>query len=361
MVKYDVKTLFDFIDAFADISTKKDNDNDDKEYEINLLNDIDFNDEQYSEYWVNKKSILKTSIYIQKMIINIRGNGFTLKNMYIVNGHIFDIYISGGHDFKINFYNLTIEAVFNKNFIRHSADGIGIQKISYYTSTTTYQAYINCTFNIKMYNSKVSDGNSYTTLKEGLFQAYNDYPYNTFTSCIFNIEYYRLHPNIKYSDFCIFTNEADRNYFYNKKTIFEYSQFYIKLYLCEKTTDTGTTNVNALIQQACIDNCFFVFDIMIKNSSTPLNIFYNNNCFNTYFLLRDKSNNQRSIEIQYNYNNYSSENNWFHTESIGDTTSGMTLIDTSGLSEIKFTQVSDNANAKDAAWLVDNIGFIVKV
>lgn len=359
MVKYDVKTLFDFIDAFADISTKTSETTDELEYEINLLNDIDFNDEQYSEYWVNKSSILKTSLCIQNMIINIRGNGFVLKNMYIVNGHIFDIYIRNS-GCKINFYNLTIEAVFNKNFIRHSGDGIGIQKIRYYTATDNYQTYINCTFNIKMYNSKVSNGSSLTTSKEGLFQG-EQHIYYTFTSCIFNIEYYRLHPNIKYSDFCIFTNMEDRNYFYNKKTIFEYSQFYIKLYLCEKTTDTGTTNVNALIQQACIDNCFFVFDIMIKNSSTPLNIFYNNNCFNTYFLLRDKSNNQRSIEIQFNYNNYSSENNWFHTESIGDTTSGMTLIDTSGLSEIKFTQVSDNANAKDAAWLVDNIGFIVKV
>ena len=363
MIKYDIKTLFDFMDACADIESKT-KDGAETQFEFNLLNDIDFNDEQYSSYWVNRKNIFSLSSYGDgSKVININGNGFSLKNMYIVNGYMFYVYISSGGSFTINFNNLTIEAIYNRNSIDLDPDGIGLINTKYWNSRDTYYNFTNCVFNIKMFAGTIINGYGSEKL---IKQTDSNHIKILLSGCIFSIDYYRLHNDLNNSIFRFVGDEYPScDHFSNKKIIIEYSQFYIKLFLSERefqsTTTINNTTVGGLIQQSCINNCFIIVDIMSKTSSMPFNILYNNNFFNTYFLLRDKSKNSQEIEIGYSYNEYSSNNNWYHIEN-SEGSSGVTLKNLSSSSiDEKFIEVPDNTNAKDAKWLVDNIGFIVKV
>lgn len=365
MVKYDVKTLFDFIDACADISTKTSDTTDELEYEINLLNDIDFNDEQYSEYWVNKKSILKLDLNMDNQIVNIRGNGFALKNVYIVCKWLFYITYNMpaySNTLTVNFYNLTIEAVLNRNSIDCYEGDIGLvycfHPSTYATQTITH--FYNCTFNTKMFAAYVGthNGQSYNYC-DALFAGHNTKHYLTFTSCIFNTEFYRLHRSGNqggHGDFFKIIMYRENSTYYGR-IVAEYCQFYTKIYLSDRTSEGSSLSGHGLVSSAALNNCFFVFDIKSVTSSTALTLFHDCNCFNTYFVLKDSAEHNIQANLDFNTNSSSSPNNWYIFEN--KNTYKIKLVNTSTSSV--FQEITQETNAKDAKWLVDNIGFIVKV
>lgn len=362
MVKYDVKTLFDFINACADISTKTSENTDELEYEINLLNDIDFNDEQYSEYWVNKSSILELTLNMNNQVVNIRGNGFALKNVYIVCKWLFYITYntsSGSEISTVNFHNLTIEAVLNRNSIDCYGGGIGLvycKIISPYPKNITH--FYNCTFNTKMFAAYVGTvSGSSLIASDALFTCTSNKHYLTFTSCIFNTEFYRLHRSGNqggHGDFFkIIMHENSSSYY--GTTVAEYCQFYTKIYLSDRTSEGSSTAGHGLVTSAALNNCFFVFDVKSVTSTTALTLFHDCNCFNTYFVLRDSAEHTIQANLNFNTNSNSSPNNWYIFEN--KDTNKIYL----STSSTHFKEIKEETNAKDAAWLIDNIGFIVKV
>ena len=279
MVKYDVKTLFDFINACDDISTKTSDTTDELEYEINLLNDIDFNDEQYSEYWVNKSSIMKLKLNMDNQIVNIRGNGFALKNVYIVCKWLFyityNMSTSSNNTLTVNFHNLTIEAVLNRNSIDCYGGGIGLVYCNHPSQLAdqTITHFYNCTFNTKM------------------FAAYAG------TDSRSNIQ-----DNYSLSDTT------------SSSTVIINSQFYIKLYLTDACLEA--TNMKSFLWHK-VHNTFFVLDVRACNSRY-FSFCDDSSCVlsNTYIVIK-KTNKTltRQPWLRFKCSNDSSTNNFITLDS----------------------------------------------
>ena len=146
---------------------------------------------------------------------------------------------------------------------------------------------------------------------------------------------------------------------YQRTIVAENCQFYVKIYLSERINRSLSTSTvtQGLVTSTALNNCFFVFDVKSVTSTTPLVLFYNCNCFNTYFALRDSAEHDIRASLKFNTDSSSSPNNWYIFEN--KDTNKIELVDAS--SSKRFEEITEEANAKDAAWLVDNLGFIVKV
>ena len=103
---------------------------------------------------------------------------------------------SSNNTLTVNFHNLTIEVVLNRNSIDCHGGGIGLvycNHPSQYADQTITHFY-NCTFNTKMFAAYVGTASSSSiNYSDALFTCDNPFHYLTFTSCIFNTEFYRLH------------------------------------------------------------------------------------------------------------------------------------------------------------------------
>lgn len=197
MADYTVNTLYDMINACNEISSEEYTD---VETNIYIEKDIDLND--YSEYWVITQTLFQitTRLDNQKITIhgkgkdNINGTPHTIRNVYIVNGFIFNVipYTAGTNSssskpslnrtFVIN--DLNIECLIHKNSV-DTKNNIGIFYCNRYKSGSYYMTcfdgiFNNCTFNIKSFQSEVAANDNTSIFNFGT----GDYVYLYFNGCI---------------------------------------------------------------------------------------------------------------------------------------------------------------------------------
>lgn len=352
MADFTINTLDDLFAAFDTIRNESYTD---EITNINIQKDIDFND--YSKYWYNQSTIFQIDFAkVVPQTININGNGHSIKNIYLVNGRIFYInfYNIATDQFQtLNFYDIDFDFVLNRNPVETvnslAFSYINPASINGSCSMGSRVFYYNCTFRSKLFLASVSnnyskslfEGNSISTI------------YQQFTNCIFNIELYRSYYNSNYSqsNFIFGFKKADSFVIVN-------SQFYIKLYLTDNYS--GNTNLDYFLAGKKIHNSFFVFDIRANNSDT---YFYISDSYtylsNTYFVIKKTNktfSKQAKLRLHAAATSSSSTNN-FVTIDPSASDEEQVLVENMTSSNIR---TIDYQNAKDADYLIDNVGFTIK-
>lgn len=335
-----IDELFTVLNSFTEANKGSHN--------VYIEKDIDFNDD--SRYWYNQSTLFTIRFADFRQTINIFGNGHSIKNIYLVNGRIFEAYGYGSGDCNqtVNFYDINFDFCLNRNPVETNAS-LGFAHLDGNTTSDARQIkfmFYNCTFRSKLFLG--SNINQYSA--RALFTgrgANNNYEFFQFTNCIFNIEYYRI-------SFRGITDNYSLSDTASPSTVIINSQFYIKLYLTDAYLEA--TNMNSFLWHK-VHNTFFVLDIRACNSRY-FHFCYDTNCVlsNTYIVIK-KTNKTLTQQptIRFNCSSDSSANNFITLDS--SVTTNSIVINNNNSSKLKSI---NNSNAKDADYLIENVGFTIK-
>lgn len=340
MATFEVNTLQDLIDAC--IAT--DSAESDSIIDININKDIDLNDN--SKYWIIEDHLL--SITMRKLTVNIHGNNHSIKNVYIVNGSLFKIYFTNNSGYKNNIYiyDLDFDFVLNRNPIDTSILALFYSEY-YNTYLNCILSFTNCTFRAKLFVASSISNQSTNNKNNALFNTSHCNTY--FKNCIFNIEYYRLHKMNQPTD-CLTLSYIGASNF----STLTNCQFYIKTYLVDSIT-SGEYSSREFFAHCNINNCFFIIEVC-ANNSTVLFLFSDNytTFYNSYIVLKMSSNASISpnMKLLISSSSNSSVNNFICDAD----TSSATQID----APADYFKIVTPSNAKNANFLLSNVGFIIK-
>lgn len=293
---FEVNNLQDLIDACIATDSAESG----SIIDININKDIDLNDN--SKYWIIENHLL--SMTLRELTVNIHSNSHSIKNVYIVNGSLFKIYFTNNNTYKNNvyIYDLDFDFVLNRNPIDTSV----------------------------------------------LALFYSEY-YNDYLNCIFSIEYYRLHKMNSQTD-CLTLSYIGASNF----STLTNCQFYIKTYLVDSIT-SGEYSSRNFFGHCKINNCFFIIEVCANNSIVPF-LFSDNytTFYNSYIVLKASSRASiyPNMKLLISSDSNSSVNNFICDAD----TSSVTQID----APADYFKTVSSSNAKNANFLLSNVGFIVK-
>lgn len=352
MADFTINTLDDLFAAFDTIN----NSNFKQTANIYLEKDIDFND--YSKYWYNQSTLFTIKFTNFKQTINIYGKGHSIKNIYLVNGRIFETYCYGSGDCNqaLIFYDVDFDFVLNRNPVETKNSLAFIYAANKTSDSLAYTRimFYNCTFRSKLFLGAVYQDISGSAVANSryLFDGvFIPKLYYQFTNCIFNIEYYRSYFNNNVFEQFNFTNNVSDN-----KTAILNSQFYMKLYLTDKAT--SVTNTTVFFRNNDIHNTFIILDIRTNTSSCDFVVSETDTTYsNTYFVIKKTNKpliHKSGIRIQ--ARSSSSSNNFVTIDPSANDTE---QIEITHISSDKIMTI-DYQNAKDADYLIENVGFTIK-
>ena len=361
MADYTVNNLYDMIDACNEISSEEYTD---VETNIYIEKDIDLND--YSEYWVITQTLFKitTRLDNQKITIhgkgrdNINGTPHTIRNIYLVNGFVFDIIPytidtttstvnkpSVNRTFIIN--DLNVECLIHKNSV-DTRDNIGMFRCNRYNGNNCYitcldNIFNNCTFNIKSFQSNYNDTSIFN---------WDSFIYLYFNGCIFNVEHKRLVPSGYNENFGLFYS----GYF---NVTIRHCQINIRLFILDNSTGSGNYN-QIFIDRVLLFNCFIRVTLEANASEHPFYLIGGQSKLeNTYFIIKPPANPNT---------NYFPKLADFRIQSMGSsyTICCFYVSEVDDLSDLISLTIQDyfkkieSADAKNAEYLTINVPFIIK-